>query len=416
MTKIDHFFATAEWLEIFPRTGLQALASLGSDQCLLFLQGDVTHDFYRGFRFESLWVNCPDFMETVQEAWNRPVNTQDSIMRLHVKLMRTAKALKMWRRKNFCDWKVRWAVLNITLLNLEKAQEERSLTHEEVSFKKYLKSKALGLVAVQKSRARQHSRLTWIRKGDANTKFFHPHANARKKKTFIPTLATQAGTITLQEEKSKLVHAHFSQIMGSPIPRTKVLNWQELGYSHHNLEDLDAPFTQQEIGSVIKEMPSEKAPGPDGFIGLFYKRCWDIIKDDLTEAIASFYSHRTAKLNLVNEANVVLLPKNQMAATILDYRPISLINSVAKIITKLLTNRLAPHLNELVSHSQNAFIKKRCIHDNFLYAQRVIQLLHRKKKLAFFIKLDISKAFDSIGWSFLLEVMQALGFSTKWRD
>jgi retron-type reverse transcriptase len=73
-------------------------------------------------------------------------------------------------------------------------------------------------------------------------------------------------------------------------------------------------------------------------------------------------------------------------------------------------------MNELVSSAQNAFIKKRCIHDNFIYSQRVIQLLHQKRRLALFIKLDISKAFDSIGWTFLIEVMQALGFSTKWRD
>jgi hypothetical protein len=124
--------------------------------------------------------------------------------------MRTAKALKLWRHKNFYDWKVRWAMLNITLSNLEKAQEERTLTQEEIIFKKYLKSKALGLVAIQKSRARQHSRLTWIRKGDTNTRFFHLHANARKKKTFIPAFNSQTGTVTLQDEKSKLVHAHFS--------------------------------------------------------------------------------------------------------------------------------------------------------------------------------------------------------------
>jgi hypothetical protein len=77
---------------------------------------------------------------------------------------------------------------------------------------------------------------------------------------------------------------------------------------------------------------------------------------------------------------------------------------------------LAPHLNDIVSNAQNAFIKKRCIHDNFIYAQRVIQLLHKKRKPALFIKLDISKAFDSIGWSFLLEVLENLGFSLKWRD
>ena len=73
-------------------------------------------------------------------------------------------------------------------------------------------------------------------------------------------------------------------------------------------------------------------------------------------------------------------------------------------------------MKSLVSNAQNAFIKKRCIHDNFIYAQRVIQLLHKKKKSALFIKLDISKAFDSIGWSFLLEVLEKLGFSRKWRD
>lgn len=214
----------------------------------------------------------------------------------------------------------------------------------------------------------------------------------------------------MQEEKANAVHAHFSQVLGTPNSRTSAIDWEELGYV------LDAPFTREEIAAVIKEMPPEKAPGPDGFIGMFYKRCWTIIKEDLTQAIFSFYLHRTAKLNLVNEANIVLLPKKQVAATISDYRPISLINNVAKIITKILANRLAPRMNELVSGAQNAFIKKRCIHDNFIYSQRVIQLLHRQKKPALFIKLDISKAFDSINWPFMLEVMQALGFSVKWRD
>jgi hypothetical protein len=126
----------------------------------------------------------------------------------------------------------------------------------------------------------------------------------------------------------------------------------------HNLEELDAPFTHEEIAAVIKEMPPEKSPGPDGYIGIFYKKCWPIIKEDLTQAIFSFYLHRTTKLNLVNEANIVLLTKNQVAATISDYRPISLINSVAKIITKILANRLALKMNELVSGAHNAFIKK----------------------------------------------------------
>lgn len=134
-----------------------------------------------------------------------------------------------------------------------------------------------------------------------------------------------------------------------------------------------------------------------GILNSFIKKCWDIIKTDLLEAIMGFYNHKTSKMHLFNEASIVLLPKKQIPTAISDYRPISLINSLTKVITKILATRLAPRMNELVSHAQNAFIKRRCIHDNFLYVQRVIQLLHKKKQSALFIKLDISKAFDSVG-------------------
>ena len=156
MTRIDHIFASTDWLDLFPRTELQALASLGSDHCALFLQGDTNRDFCRGFRFEAHWVQMPGFADTVQKAWSTPVDTQDAILRLHVKLLCTGKALRNWRRLSLGRWKLSWAILNIVLANLEKAQEARTLTPEELEFKKYLKAKALGIAAIQKSRARQH--------------------------------------------------------------------------------------------------------------------------------------------------------------------------------------------------------------------------------------------------------------------
>jgi hypothetical protein len=160
MTKIDHMLASAGWLDLFLRKDLQALASLGSDHCPLFLLGDVDFDFYRGFRFEAHWAQMPGFLDTVQEAWSKPINTQYAILCIHVKLLRPAKALRNWRRKSMGRWKLIWAIINIVLSNLEKTQEVRILATEEVEFKKYLKLKALGIAAIQKARARQHSRLT----------------------------------------------------------------------------------------------------------------------------------------------------------------------------------------------------------------------------------------------------------------
>jgi mannosylglycoprotein endo-beta-mannosidase len=133
-------------------------------------------------------------------------------------------------------------------------------------------------------------------------------------------------------------------------------------------------------------------------------------------ALGAFHSLRTRKLELINEANVVLLPKTPDAADITNFRPISLINSLAKIITKILADILSLRLNELVSACQNAFVKKRCIHDNFIYVQSVIKALHNAKRPTLFIKLEISKAFDTVSWVFLLETMQALGFGQRWRD
>jgi hypothetical protein len=119
--------------------------------------------------------------------------------------------------------------------------------------------------------------------------------------------------------------------------------------------------------------------------------------------------------NLLNSAHVVLVPKKAEAACISDYGPISLTHSFAKIISKLLSTRLAPELNSLVSRAQSAFICRRSIHDNFLYTQNLIRSLHTTKQPGLFLKLDIAKAFDSVRWDFLLEVLQQYGFGHRWR-
>jgi hypothetical protein len=120
-------------------------------------------------------------------------------------------------------------------------------------------------------------------------------------------------------------------------------------------------------------------------------------------------------LKTVNTAHIVLVPKKADATSLSDYMPISLTHSVAKLIYKVLATRLGSTLNSLISSCQSTFIRKRSIHDNFLYTQNTIRELHRAKHTALFFKLDITKAFDSIRWDFLLEVLQRLGFGSRWR-
>jgi hypothetical protein len=108
----------------------------------------------------------------------------------------------------------------------------------------------------------------------------------------------------------------------------------------------------------------------------------------------------------------VLVPKKQNPSRVADYRPISLTHCFAKILSKLLANRLAKGLDDLTAVNQTTFIKKGCIHDN-LSVQQVVR--SSKKKIPnIFIKLDISKAFDSVNWPYIVEIKSHLGFGERW--
>jgi len=159
-----------------------------------------------------------------------------------------------------------------------------------------------------------------------------------------------------------------------------------------------------------------RAPGPDGFTGRFYKSCWPIIKADFMAAIISLQQGDTRKLKLLNSAFLTLIPKKADAVEAKDYRPISLVHSFAKLVTKMMANRLAPYLDKLVATNQSAFTRGRCIHDNYMLVQQTIKILHRRKISSLFLKLDISKAFDSVDWPFLLEILAHLGFGAVWRN
>jgi hypothetical protein len=148
---------------------------------------------------------------------------------------------------------------------------------------------------------------------------------------------------------------------------------------------LEAPFTDQEITDLIKALPASRSPGPDGFIGIFYKNCWEIIKVNLIKALQDFHNHKTSKLHLANEAHIVLLPKKEGYTEFSEFRPISLINSLAKIITKVLVDRLALMLDKLVSTSQNAFIKKAAFMTIFFTCKMLFIVSTRTKRQLFLL-------------------------------
>jgi hypothetical protein len=111
------------------------------------------------------------------------------------------------------------------------------------------------------------------------------------------------------------------------------------------------------VCSVIRSLPPDKAPGPDGFTGRFLQVAWPIIKRDFLQALAALWSLDNYSLFLLNQAYMVLLCKKLVAEEIKDFRPISLIQCFSKLIAKLLSSKLTPHMHLLVRPNQSAFIR-----------------------------------------------------------
>jgi hypothetical protein len=122
-----------------------------------------------------------------------------------------------------------------------------------------------------------------------------------------------------------------------------------MGWQPRDLQQLDLPFSEEEIKVAILTTPKEKAPGPDGYIGLFFSECWEIIKQDIMAAIDQLYLINQQGMHYLNQAYVMLIPKKENPLRISDYRAISLTHSFAKLVSKLLATRLSPHLDLLIS-------------------------------------------------------------------
>ncbi|KAK1677946.1 hypothetical protein QYE76_038794 [Lolium multiflorum] len=176
-------------------------------------------------------------------------------------------------------------------------------------------------------------------------------------------------------------------VVVSAFPAAEVVPWPA------QKEELDRGG-RRGCGGGWQEL--DKAPGPDGFTGRFYVACWEIIKDDVMDAFQAMWSGDCRGLHLANQTLISLLPKHADAMEVKDFRPISMIHSVAKLIAKVLSSRLAPRMGQIIGSYQSAFIRGRCLHDNFQLEQSTARRLNALKAPAIMLKLDITKAFDTV--------------------
>lgn len=234
-------------------------------------------------------------------------------------------------------------------------------------------------------------------------------ANSHRKSNYIDRIRIEGVWVEGKKEIKRGIANAFQELLSDL--RERRTSVEGLNFSRLNglgSGSLESSFSELQIFSALKDLNGDKASGLDGFTMAFCQQSWDVIKSDLMDFF-EFYKRRRFVQSL-NATFLVLFPKRKGAEDLKDFKPISLIGSLYKLLAKILSNRLKVVMTKLVNKAQNPFVEGRQILDTSLIANEVIDSITKKKENGFLCKLDIEKAYDHIGWEFVLHVLQKMGF------
>lgn len=168
---------------------------------------------------------------------------------------------------------------------------------------------------------------------------------------------------------------------------------------------LEGPFTDKEILKSVKELNTNKSPGPDGLTSEFYKHFITKLGPLFKEMTKQSFNKKMLPDSL-NESLITLIPKDEDDRTNMKkYRPISLLNTDYKIITKILTNRLKPHMDKLVHRDQQCAVANRNISNHTHFVRDYINFSSHKQSQTALLSLDQEKAFDRVSHTYLLKTL-----------
>jgi hypothetical protein len=413
--RLDRSICNEDWLAFWRVTCCCTLVRHQSDHHPLLLTADVaTVRHAIPFKFYKSWTSHEDCRQLVLDTWAKNVRGV-GMVRLQSKLYSLKNVFKQWNRSVFgdVDRQVRLALDEVN--RIQQAIDSDGFSDE--MYRQDLEAQLLLTKAlnVQDQFWKEKARHQRFVDGDRNTAYFHRVAKIKASSKNITLLYD--GDIVLSDASDIETHIlnYFQGIFGvenNCISNDLVVRTiPKLVTEEENNMLIRLPL-REEIKAAIFDLNGDGAPGPDGFGGHFYQFFWDIVGSDVVNSVQEFFLKGVLAEN-INSNLIVLIPKIPGAQAMGDFRPIALANFQFKIITKILSDRLALIAMRIVSVEQRGFIRGRNIADCIILASEAVNLLDKRQyggNIA--LKVDIRKAFDTLDWHFLIAVLRQFGFSS----
>nr|GEZ75293.1 hypothetical protein [Tanacetum cinerariifolium] len=356
MSRLDRFLVSDGLTSIFPNMSAICLDRHLSDQRPILLR-DVVIDYgATPFRFYHSWLSWSGFDQFIISTWNSfSLEDNNGMVRFKKKLQLLKKEIREW-------------VMNRKRQNMGRINEIKA-----------------DLIDIDNTRELvQKAKVQWAVEGDENSKFFHGILNKKRATLSIRGIMLDIVWVVDPTRVKEIFRTYFASRFNDPSDTNCKIN-----YNFPNCllpdqaSDLECQVSNDEIRQAVWGCGEDKSPRPDGFTGC-------------------------------NSSFVSLIPKTLDPKFISDYRPISLIGCLYKVVTKILATRLSMVISGLISDVQTAFVPNRQILDGPFILNELLDWCKRHKHKAMVFKVDFAKAYDSIHWDYLLDVLRSFGFGEKW--
>nr|GFA75241.1 RNA-directed DNA polymerase, eukaryota [Tanacetum cinerariifolium] len=217
----------------------------------------------------------------------------------------------------------------------------------------------------------QKSKVRWAIEGDENSSFFHGIINKKRSQLAIRGILVDGSWQSDPHVVKEVFRNHFAARFKKPNSSGPKINYSFPNkLSQKQVLDLEREVSRDEIRLAVWSCRDNKSPGPDGYTFEFFKKYWRFIGSDFWEAVEHFFTSGVFAKGC-NSSFITLIPKS-------------------------------------------AFVSERQILDGPFIINELLHWCKRKNKRAMFFKVDFAKAYDSVRWDYLIDVLEAFGFCLTW--
>nr|GEV84021.1 RNA-directed DNA polymerase, eukaryota [Tanacetum cinerariifolium] len=264
--------------------------------------------------------------------------------------------IRKWIKDNKCEKKVSFEKLKEELRLVDEVIDKGSGTEEDARKRMKVMNSLRNIDQIHIMDLAQKAKVKWSIEGDENLSFFHGMLNKKCNQMNIRGIMVDGVWNEQPNDVKREFLNHYQNRFAKSVDGLASIDMcSSKSISEEQCVDLEREVTKEEIKSVVWDCGIDKSPGPGGFTFGFYRQFLSVIKHDVYVAVKHFFNHGDIP-SRCNSSFIALILKVPDANLVKDFRPISLVGSIYKIIAKILTNRLVTVLGDIVDEVQSAFI------------------------------------------------------------